>query len=183
MASKKSARTPYRWANGTWHTRPEGEQNRSNYQAPPTPQAPATPPVQPMDPSVVNAQVTAQRNVGVADLYSTWNQGNLDQDYGFGAGGAANPYSQAALLQENYRRAKTGTVTSYTNEQQQFSGAYGRMQTENTRNYDIGYDQLRRGYDQATGENQFGRLREYANAGTGVDDATYEALRRQLGGL
>lgn len=140
-------------------------------------------PAQPLDPAVASAQVAANRNVAVGDLYGTWQQGNLDQDYGFGAGGAANPYSRAALLQESFRRSQRGTTNSYASQGQLYSGAYNRMQNENQRNYDIGYDQRRRDYDRQSGDIGFGRLENYANAGTGVDETKFNALLRALGGL
>jgi hypothetical protein len=131
----------------------------------------------------VNSEITGQRNVAIGDLNATWQQGNLDQTYGFGAGGAANPYSRVALAGENLKRSQLGTLNSYAGQGQLYSGAYDRMQNENQRNYDIGYDQLRRDYDQQSGNLQLGRLQSYADAGSGVDQAKWAALFKSLGGL
>lgn len=210
MATQKSAKYRFRWSNGTYHSRPERKPkpglgtakpgNTQTYNAGPTtgaggmtvkpgqpPKAGLVPknpaPVQPEDPNVLNAQAIGQRNVAVGDLTAAFQQGNLDQSYGFGAGGAADPYSQANLLQENYRRSTRGTTNNYAASGQLYSGAYNRAQNENTRNYDIGYDQLRRAYDQASGNIQLGRLQTYANAGTAIDDAKFKALIQALAGL
>jgi hypothetical protein len=59
-----------------------------------------------------------------------------------GTANAANPYSLAALLRENYNRSTSGTLNSYASQGQLYSGAYGRQQGENSRNYSIGYNQL-----------------------------------------
>ena len=139
-------------------------------------------PVQPLDPAQVNAQITAQRNIGSADLYATFQQGQLDQNYGYGAGGAANPYSQAAMLQESYKRNQAGTLNSAAASGNLYSGSYGRAQNENSRNYAIGDDQLRRQYGQQSGQIGFDRLQTYANQGSGVDQASYEAMLRALRG-
>ena len=205
MATHRTAALPYRWSNGSYHSRPERTpaqkqtykpgsstvpgggtflpgQYPSASVAPASPTGPAAP-AQPLDPNVVNQQVIARRNVTLGDLRATFDQGNLDQEYGFGAGGAANPYSRAALLQEHFKRSQLGTTNSYAANGQLYSGAYGRMQNENQRNYDIGYDQLRRAYDAQSGNIALDRLGTYANAGTGVDDATFQSLLKQLGGL
>lgn len=218
MANKKSAQNPYKWANGSYHTRPErnspakpkkplygpngsrvlitdhmtpadraklGSSVTSYMASPGYKKAAAAnaPPVQPLDPNVVNAQVTSTRNIQVGDAQATFQQGNLDQDYGFGAGGAANPYSRAALLQENFKRSQLGTTNSYASQGQLYSGAYGRMQGENQRNYSIGYDQLHREYDQRTGDIAFGRLQNYADAGTNVSQSQWAGLYASLGKL
>lgn len=141
------------------------------------------PPTQPLHPDVVNAQITANRNVGLGDLNATWQQANLDSEYGFGAGGAASPYSKAALLQESFNRSRLGTTNSYASQGQLHSGAYGRAQNENQRNYDIGFDELRRAYDRMSGDIKFGQLQNYADAGSGVDDAAWQALLKALGKL
>lgn len=146
--------------------------------------SPASPsPVQPLDPNVVNQQIIGQRDVALSDLYSTWQQTNLDQQYGYGASGAANPYSDAAKLQTNFQRSVLGTTGSYASQGQFNSGAYGRAQDENARNYAIADDASRRAYNQASGQNQFSQLQAYANAGTGIDSAEFQAMLDALKGL
>lgn len=144
---------------------------------------PAGAPVQPLDPAVEQEKIVGQRNVALGDAYSTWQQANLDSQYGFGAGGAANPYSDAAKLQRNYKNDVLGTTSGLASQGQYNSGAYGSAQNENARNFDMGYDALRRGYDQASGNLQFNRLQTYANAGTGTDAAKFDALLNAIKGL
>lgn len=140
-------------------------------------------PVQPLDPNLENQKIIGQRDVALSDVYSAWSQNNLDAEYGFGAGAGLSPYTKAAQLQENYKRSVLGTTGSYANAGQYNSGAYGRAQNENARNYDMAYDAARRAYDQASGNLQFNRLQTYANAGTAVDEATYNAMLKAMGGL
>lgn len=146
---------------------------------------PAAPkaPVQPLDPELENQKIIGQREIATSDLYAGWQQANLDAQYGFGAGGAMSPYSEAAKLQENYKRDVLGTTSGFGQAGQFNSGAYGSAQNENARNYDMRYDAARRAYDQASGNLKFGQLQTYARAGAGIDEATFNAMLKALGGL
>ena len=62
------------------------------------------------------------------------------------------------------------------------SGAYGRAQNEAGRNYSIASDRNRRDYDQAVYGINRGQAEAAANYGMGVDDETFAALLRALGG-
>lgn len=136
---------------------------------------------QPLDPALATYQVGAQRNLDLATGQVPYEQGVLDQTYGYGAGGAANPYSRAALLQENYKRSVAGTTNSYAGSGQLYSGAYGRAQGENQRRYSIASDANRRQYDQASHGLGASVGQAAATYGTGLSNADYEALLRALG--
>jgi hypothetical protein len=112
---------------------------------------------------------------------ATYQLGQLQQEYGYGETGAANPYSRAALLQESFQRSKLGTTNNYAAGGQLYSGAYGRAQGENQRQYSIGENANRRAYDQAVYGVNYGQAQNAATYGIGMDDAAYEALLRALG--
>jgi hypothetical protein len=135
----------------------------------------------PLDPAEIAAGVSANRNVALSNANTTYQQGYLDQTYGYGDTGAANPYSRAALLQESYQRSQLGTTNNYAARGQLYSGAYDRMQGENQHQYSIAEDANRRQYDQASYQNRYGNAQTVANYGIGVDDTTYNALLNALG--
>lgn len=135
----------------------------------------------PIDPQYEAYALSANRNVALGNADAAYQRGQLDQTFGYGAGGAANPYSRAALLEESFRRSQTGTQNSYAGAGQLFNGAYRRMQGENQRNYSIASDQNRRQYDQAQYGINLGQAQTAANYGIGIDDEKYKALLRALG--
>lgn len=124
---------------------------------------------------------SAGRNLQLAQGEATYQKGQAEQYYGYGASGAANPYSQAALLEESFKRSKLGTTNSYAGQGQLHSGAYNRMQNENQRNYSIQSDANRRAYDDAVHQANYGQAQTAANYGAGVDQASFEALLRAMG--
>lgn len=125
--------------------------------------------------------LSAGRNLKLASGEAAYQTGQAEQHFGYGASGAANPYSQAALLEESYKRSKLGTSNSYAGQGQLHSGAYSRMQGENQRNYSIQSDANRRAYDDAIHQIGYGQAQAGANYATGMDDASFEALLRALG--
>lgn len=135
----------------------------------------------PLDPQEEAYRLGAGRNVTLAQGEGAYQRGQAEQFYGYGASGAANPYSQAALLEESYKRSKLGTTNNYASSGQLHSGAYGRMQGENQRQYSIGVDRNRREYDQTVHGINYGVAQTVANNGIGVDEETYKALLRALG--
>lgn len=151
-------------------------QNGSTYQGPFNPGGP------PIDPQYEAYRLSAQRNMAIGNADATYQRGVLDQEFGYGAGGAANPYSRAKLLEESYKRSKLGTTNSYASSGQLTSGAYGRQQGENQRQYSISADQNRRAYDQAVYGINLGQAQNAANYGIGLDDQRFQALIRALGG-
>lgn len=156
--------------------RPRGTKGvRRGRSAPPG--GPTTPP---LDPTFEADLATANRNRAVAGAEATYQTGQINQEYGITD--HSNPYSRAALLEEQYKRSKAGTVNSYASAGQLNSGAYQRMQGENDRNYSIGSDQLARQYQNSIHNVQYGQAQTIANSGSGVDDAAFQALLRAIRG-
>lgn len=118
MADKKSAKYPFQWADGTWHSISQqqhqfnlaaanrqpvqdssallsptgGATTMKGTQAPfalGTDQAPPPTP-QPFDPQAELARITAGRNVALGNAESAYQQGNLTFDYGYNADGSQN---------------------------------------------------------------------------------------------
>jgi hypothetical protein len=145
---------------------------------PPNPYASSVPPV---DPSLEAYRVAGMRNTALADASAGFQTGQIENQYGLGAD-VSNPYSQAKLLEDHYKRSQLGTTNSYAAQGQLTSGAYGRMQGENARNYNIGYDQLARAYTGAKGNILLGQLGTYANQLGGVDEQRFASLLRALAG-
>lgn len=135
----------------------------------------------PIDPAQESYNVTAQRNLGLAQGEQAYQQGQLDYNYGYGAGGAADPYSRAALLQESYKRNVLGTTNSMAASGQQYSGSAGRAQNENARQYSIASDANRRAYDDATHGLAYGTATAAANTGIGMSDGSYQSILKALG--
>lgn len=127
-------------------------------------------------------KLSANRQMALGNLDATYQRGVTDQEYGYGATGAANPYSRAALLEESFKRAKRGTTTSMASAGQLYSGAYGRAQGENDHQYSIASDRNRRDYDQSVYGINRGQAQNAAAYGLGVDDEAFAALLRALGG-
>lgn len=138
----------------------------------------------PIDPSAENARINADRAIQTGLGNRTYQQGQLSQNYGYNAQGQrdySNPYSRAALLQESYGRSKTGTTNSYAGQGQLYSGAYGRMQGENDRNYSIGSDQLQRSASQAYGGLDQSFLDSLSGYGTAIGADKWAELMKALG--
>lgn len=126
--------------------------------------------------------LSASRNLALSNAGAAYQRGSLEQEFGYGPSGLADPYSRAARLEENYKRSKLGTTNSMASAGQLYSGAYGRAQNENQRQYSIAADQNRRQYDQQIyGLNQ-AQAQAAAQYETGVDDEAFAALLRALGG-
>jgi len=142
--------------------------------------SPYTAPTPPPDPAYLSAQASAQRNVALTDADAVYQNTRLNNMYGFGD--TSNPYSRANLLMESYRRNQRGTMNSYAAQGQLNSGAYERMQGENKRNYNIGFDQTSREYQDARYDITRGQVQAYADAGSAVSGAQWEAILRALQG-
>lgn len=125
--------------------------------------------------------LSAGRNLALSNADAAYQTGYLDQEYGYGASGAANPYSRAALLEESFKRSKLGTTNNMASAGQLYSGAYGRAQNENSRNYSIASDQNRRAYDRAQYGVRYGQAQNAANYGIGLDDEAFKAILRAAG--
>lgn len=196
MASKKSAKYPHKWPDGTYHSKPwssqlgniggiginigaAGQTSQKVLDAPPP--LPDLP--QPFDPEFEAAKLGAQWNVQISDGDAGYQRGQLAYNTGYNADGTrntANPYAQAQLLEDSWRRSQTGTNNSMAASGQYFSGARLNAQARNDREYAIGSDTLRRG----TGDQYYGisrgQLQSYAGNSLGVSGGAYEALRKSL---
>lgn len=153
------------------------------------------------DPSYLAATAQGQRQIGLGQGQYTYLTGNtfdangriipgattgrLGAEYGFDANGNIdpnNPYSRAALLQQSYKNQQTGNTNSYAAAGHYYSGALQNAQDETTRRYNIGYDQLQRGYGDASMGALQGLLGAYTGAAGGVDQGAFAALLNKLGG-
>jgi hypothetical protein len=200
MAAKKSAQYPYQWPNGEWHSEPWS--THVSHQQPfagvdtshigaiqgSSLSAPAPAP-QPFDPNLEIQKLQAGMNVGLSGAESAWQSGQLQRSSGFDASGNLvtagkdfNPFSQAMLLQDSYKRSKAGTNTGYAAQGQLYSGAYGRAQNRNDLNYAQGYDALRTGTLQGYHGIGAGQLQTYANNTLGLSGDQFQSLRRNVYG-
>jgi hypothetical protein len=138
---------------------------------------PAT--AQPVDPYLESARLAANRNVAISKGNAAYDTGNLGFDYGYNPDGtpnAANPYSRAALYQLDYEHQRAGTTNSLAAQGQLYSGAYGRAQGRNDRNYAMNEANNRLAYQRGLHGIQTGQLGAVASAGTGVSNADFDAL-------
>lgn len=152
----------------------------------PTPLAPAP---LPPDPYLQNSILTANRNIGLGDAESTWQQGQLQRSSGFDANGNVitsgadfNPYSQAMQLQDNWHTAQRGTTNSLASQGQLYSGAMANAQGYNDKNYAQGFDALKTqtlgGYHGI----QANRLGTYASNSIGTNSAGFDSIYKSVYG-
>lgn len=139
--------------------------------------------MQPYDPAF-QAYLAQQNNLyGISQANTAYELGQEAYQTGFNQNGTvneSNPYSEAALLKENFNRATSGTLNSYASQGQHYSGAYGRMQNENGRNYSIGYNQLANQAADAYHRIAQSQQSAAAQYGTGLTDQARLALYRAL---
>jgi hypothetical protein len=140
---------------------------------------------QPFDPELANKQLGATWNVQLGDAEAKYQTGQTAYSTGYNADGSrntANPYAQAQLLEDNWRRSITGTNNSMAAAGQYFSGARLNAQARNDRLYAVDSDTLQRGAADTyhgIGKNQ---LQTYAQNSLGVTGGAYDALKRSLYG-
>jgi hypothetical protein len=133
---------------------------------------PSAPPQQqaamPWDVGAANSEAGAlnKRNNSMAGLQSGWQRSQ--QEFGLEgpwADYASNPYSRAALLQRSYDSAKRGTTNSAGHNL--YAGSFINAQNQNTHQFDLGRDELQKGYDQTHAEyiaSQQGAENEYGES-------------------
>lgn len=143
---------------------------------------PVAPP--PPDPAYEAYKAQQGLQAGISNADATYQRGNLGYESGYGANGArdyTNPYSQAALYEESYKRSKLGTTNSYASQGQLYSGAYGRMQGENARNESINQNSL--AHQAAAGYHgiDVNQASNSINYGSGNVDQGLAALLKALG--
>jgi hypothetical protein len=87
----------------------------------------------------------------MAGLQSNWLR--TQQEFGLEgpwADYASNPYSRAALLQRSYDGARRGTTNSAGHNL--YAGSFINAQGQNTHQFDLGRDELQKGYAQQNAE-------------------------------
>jgi hypothetical protein len=152
--------------------------------APSAPQyAPYVPPTpvaaQPYDPNLEQQRLTAGRNVALGNNEATWQTQNTGYDLGYnpdGTSNAANPYSQAQLLQDSYHRQQLGTTNSMAAQGQLYSGALSNAQATNDRGYSQGDAALRQQALERYHSIGATRAANYASNASGMSDAEWQAL-------
>lgn len=209
MAKKKSDRYKHQWPDGSWHSISWADHQFNTTKAKPgeikiaapgggfTPveqydfgygpgvmQAPVAAP-QPVDPAFEAAKQSAQWNITTSDAEANYQTGQTAYQLGYNADGSlntSNPYSQAMLLQDNYKRSQVGTNNSMAAAGQLYSGARLNAQGRNDRLYAEGSAGLR---DQAQDRYHnigYGRLTTYGQNSIGTNQAGYDAVRRAVYG-
>lgn len=146
---------------------------------------PPVPAVQPFDPAFEAQKLGAQWNASVANSEAKYQTGQTAYRTGYNQDGsvnAANPYSQAQLLQDSYKRSQAGTLNGYAAQGQLYSGARQNAVARDDRNYAQGSDQLRQGALDTYHGIGVGQLQSYGQNALGVSGADYDALRRALYG-
>lgn len=147
--------------------------------------APAPPMPQPFDANQELARLQASMNIGLSDAEGTYQTGRTGYQTGYNAAGArdfSNPYSQAQLLEDEYKRSLSGTTNSYAAQGQLNSGAKGRALARDDRLYAQSSAGLR---DQAADTYHSigaGRLQTYASNAAGVNSGAFDSLRRSVYG-
>ena len=173
MATKKTAAFPYKWPNGTYHSRPYNTgagAPKAKFTPAPTTNKPTT-----MAPASGSGTGAVELDAGLearrasnearrstllgdadVDLQQTAQETGFKYDPSTGAFGgfdAANPFSQAALLNQTRNETVSRTKqsyaggNSYASGSQLYSGAYQGAQASVQSDYDKGYDTLKRGFD------------------------------------
>ena len=130
---------------------------------------------QPIDPQFEYQKAAATRNLQVGQLGAAYQGAQIGNEYGFGSD-KSNPYSQAKLLEESWKRSKLGTTNNYASSGQLHSGAFQRMQGENDRNYSIGVDRGTRDMNDALANVALGQMQNSADYGFGVAGDDFQSL-------
>lgn len=145
----------------------------------PPPAPPAAAP-QPYDPAYQGTVLTANRNVTLGNNEATYQTQQTGYDLGYdqtGAFNAANPYSQAQLLQDSYHDQQRGTTNNLANAGQLYAGSLINQRGIDDRNYSISDAALKRRAQATYHGIQAGQLQNYATNAVGVSDAGFNKLR------
>ena len=144
---------------------------------------PVTP--QPFDPAFEAQKLGATWNTQIATGEAGYQRGETAWGTGYNADGslnASNPYSQAMLMQNEYKRGVTGTNNSMAAQGQLYSGARLNAQAGNDRRYAEGSSALRDQARQTYHGIDYSQLSTYGQNALGVSGADYEALRKAVYG-
>lgn len=143
--------------------------------------APVTP--QPFDPALEDARQGAQWRVGINDAESAYQRARTAYESGYDANGLrnmANPYAQAQLFEDDYKRSLAGVLNGAGN--QLYSGAYGRAKGREDRLYAQQSDRLQRDTANAYHGIGAGQLQTYGENSLGVSGEARAALKRSIYG-
>jgi hypothetical protein len=146
--------------------------------APVPPPAPVIQP-QPFDPAFEAQRQGATWNVQLSDAEAGWQTDRTGWYTGYNADGSlntSNPYSQAQLFQDNYRRSVTGTNNSMAAQGQLYSGARLNAQARNDRLYAEGSAGIRDAAQDRYHGIGYGRLQTYGANSAGVAQGGFESL-------
>lgn len=140
---------------------------------------------EPLDPALEQQKLIGARNVALAGPEAAYQTGQITQDFGIDQSGqidTSNPYSRAAMLQLSHDNAQNSAFNSFGAQGQQGSSAYQSQRGLNDQSYSRDFDTLQRGAAQGFHGVQSGLLGTYANAGTGVAGADFQALLKKTYG-
>lgn len=210
MASQQSAKNPYQWPDGSWHSISFQQHTRNqhdaqvqriaqagaaagspslqaNLAAQPGQSVAGTPPPspQPADPNAELAKLQGNRNLGIARGESAYQTGNLGFDLGYNPDGTvntANPYSRAALLQLGYENQQRGTTNSLAAAGQLYSGAIENQRGIDSSNYARSEAANRLAYQRGLHGIQAGLLGTMANTGLSASDNDFSSLLKNVYG-
>ena len=146
--------------------------------------AAGSPQPRPLDWQEQLATSQANRNVALSDANATYQTGQINRDFGYLGNGQIdpnNPYSRAALLEQTYKNSLRGNTNSYASQGQLYAGSLQNAQNETHRQHSIGVNSLQNAYQDALHGVTLGQLNSYANAGSSVSDAQFQALLQALG--
>jgi hypothetical protein len=188
VASQKSAQYPVQWADGSWHSKPQdtraaqqaARDQQTTYVTGVAQQAAANRPApQPYDPAAAATALSAGRNVALGNNEATYQTQQTGYDLGYnpdGTSNAANPYSQAQLLQNSYHRQQLGTTNSMAAQGQLYSGSTLNARAADDRGYSQGDAALRQQALERYHSIGATRAANYAGNASGVSDADWQAL-------
>lgn len=131
------------------------------------------------DPNLEAQRASANLGINLGNAWDTYQQGRIEQDYGLND--TSDPFAKAALLQQTYQNSRRGNTNSMAAQGQLYSGALQNAQAGAERSYNQGYDQLKRGRQDALDQLLKGKLDRYSQVGANLDENTLASLLAALG--
>jgi len=135
----------------------------------------------PWDAAAANSEAGAlnKRNNAMAGAQSSWLR--TQQEFGLEgpwADYASNPYSRSALLQRSYDAARRGTTNSAGHNL--YAGSFINAQNQNTHQFNLGRDELQKGYAQANAEYIANQQRAEDEYNEGIAQAGWDRVNAGL---
>ena len=135
----------------------------------------------PWDVGAANSEAGAlnKRNNAMVGLQGSWLR--TQQEFGLEgswADYASNPYSRAALLQRSYDSARRGTTNSAGHNL--YAGSFLSAQSQNTHQFDLGRDELQKGYAQSQAEYVANRQRAEDEYNESIAQAGWDRVNAGL---